>query len=187
MVDGDRPEGGPWFAGEGGRVVPLFATGTAARAVNATAVPPDAPLAVYRELFRSLPSLAPGELLGRWDALQVGPRWYRALFGALLWMGGLRGWIGKEFAWDGTGVNLCRRGDRVVARSRLRVEGPAPSRVDGEPSLLLRYLGLSPLRLVRDELRRAPDGTVLGLTYLDVAPLSLLRLPFAIAPRARRR
>lgn len=141
--------------------------------------PHDAPLALYRELFRSLPPLGPAELVGRWDALPIGSRWYRALFTALLWAGGLRGWIGKEFAPDGTGVNLCRRGDRVVSRCRLRLEGPVASR-DGGPALLLRYLDRSPLRLIRDELRRAPEGTVLGLTYVVVPPLSRVRLPFAI-------
>jgi len=140
----------------------------------------DAPLGFYRALFRSLPPLDRGELVGRCDALRIGPSWYRALFTALLWAGGLRGWSGKEFAPDGAGVNLCRRGGRVVTRSRLQLEGPGASRADGGPALLLRYRDRSPLRLVRDELRRAPGGIVLGLTYLAIPGLSRVRLPFAI-------
>ena len=149
-------------------------------AAEAGPFPPDAPLATYRALFRSLPAAAPGALVGRCDALAIGPRWYRALFTAILWAGGLRGWSGKEFAPGGAGVNLCRRGDRLVTRCRLQLEGPVASHVDGRPALLLRYLDRSPLRLVRDELRSMPDGTVLGLTYLVLPLLSRVRLPFAI-------
>ncbi len=152
----------------------------AVRAGETGPLPQDAPLARYHALFRSLPALAPGEAVGRWDALPIGPRWYRVLFTALLWAGGLRGWIGKEFAPDGAGVNLCRRGARLIVRCRLRLDGPVASRADGRPALRLRSLDRSPLRLVRDELRSAADGTVLGLTYLVVPPLSRVRLPFAI-------
>lgn len=141
-------------------------------------------LASYRALFRELPPVAPEELRGRYEGLVVGPGWYRALFRALLVLGGLRGWVGKEFAPDGTAVNLCRRGGRVVPRSRLHVAGPTTSRADGRPALLLRYRGRSPLRLVHDELRRDRDGTCLGLTYLGLGPLRRIRLPFAIAPSA---
>jgi hypothetical protein len=145
-------------------------------------LPRDAPLATYQALFRQLPPVAPGELRGRFDAVAVGPAWYRALFRALLVAGGLRGWVGKEFGAGGEGANLCRRGERVERRSRMRIAGQATSSLDGGPALLLRYRDLSPLRLVHDELRRAPDGTFLGFTYLALGPLRRVQLPFAIAP-----
>jgi cholesterol oxidase len=147
---------------------------------GADSLPRDAPLASLRAQFRSLPAPTSGDLTGRWDALAVGPRWYRALFAVLLWAGGLRGWRGKEFSAGGAGVNLCRRGDRLLVKSRLRLEGPVASREDGRPALRLRYLDRSPLGLVRDDLRSAPGGTVLGLTYLRLPLLSRVRLPFAI-------
>lgn len=147
----------------------------------------DGSLAIQRERFRSLPPVAPGDLRGRYEALEVGPRWYRALFRVLLLAGGLRGWIGKEFADGGAGVNLCRRGARVVRRSRLHVEGVTTSAVDGRPSLLLRYRDRSRLRLVHDELRCDADGTILGMSYLGLGPLRRVSLPFAIAPLANDR
>lgn len=143
----------------------------------------EARLASHRAAFADLPPVA--TLRGRYAAVEVGPRWYRAAFRALLAIGGLRGWVGKEFGPDGRGVNLCRRRGRLVRRSRLEVAGPVLSALDGRPALLLRYRDRSPLRLVRDELREREDGTLLGLTYLALGPLRRVRLPFAIAPVLR--
>jgi len=141
----------------------------------------DGAVASYRTLFAVLPAAAPEELRGRFDAVAIGPRWYRAAFRVLLALGGLRGWIGKEFDPDGAGVNLCRRGRRTVRRSRLQRIGLGASSQDGRPALLLRYRDRSPLRLVHDELRQHPGGLLLGLTYLGLGPLRRVTLPFAIA------
>jgi hypothetical protein len=143
-------------------------------------LPRGASLAACRALFRDLPPLAAGELRGRYDGVVLGPGWYRLLFRALLALGGLRGWSGKEFGPGGTGVNLCRRRDGLKPVSRLYVAGRIASAVDGRPALLLRYRDWSPLRLVHDELRRQEDGVYLGVTYAGMGPLRRIQLPFAI-------
>jgi hypothetical protein len=148
--------------------------------VHERSLPVGASLAACRARFRELPPLAPGELRGRFDGVVVGPRWYRLAFRALLVLGGLRGWSGKEFAASGDGVNLCRRRGRLRPVSRMRVAGEVASAVDGRPALLLRYRDLSPLRLIHDELRRQADGVYLGVTYAGLGPLRRLQLPFAI-------
>jgi len=145
-------------------------------------LPTDAPLREYRALFRSLPPVAASDFDGVYDGLIVGPAWFRAAFRALLDSGGLRGWRGKEFH-GGDGINLVERDGEVRKIARMRITGVFPSRLDDRPTLCLGYVK-GPLAMIRDEIRRFDDRTVLGMTYVDRGPLPALAMPFGLRRRA---
>lgn len=104
---------------------------------------------------------------------------------------GLPGWVGKRFepARDGsvTGVNLLRDEAGGGLREHLEMRASvAPSRLDGAPALAVTYAPDAPLpwRRIRDEFRALPDGTLLGMTVLDVRGLGGLGTPLVLEPAA---
>ncbi|MQW77743.1 hypothetical protein GHK92_17875 [Nocardioides sp. dk4132] len=106
---------------------------------------------------------------------------------------GLPHWQGKRFrdAADGrdglAGANVVRRGDGALEEVLAMRATLGPSLADGRPAVVVAYAADAPRpwRWVRDELRQRPDGTLLGMTWVD-APL-LRRLPgtpFLLTPSA---
>jgi hypothetical protein len=88
-------------------------------------------------------------------------------------------WRGKRFcAADGTLVNQWR-GVRAI---RARVyEGP--SSLDGRPSIILDYQGMSYVwNDVRDEIREVCPGVYLGLMYRRRCPCPRFEMFFALEP-----
>lgn len=138
-----------------------------------------------RTLSRAWPALRPlrpEEVVGDLRASFVRP--LRRVAPRGLGLVGLRHWHGKRFrVSDGVvgGVNLVRRGGALVEvlPMTLRV---AASLADGRPTLVVGYPPDSPRpwRWVRDELREAPDGTVVGMTYVDLPGLRRSGTPFLL-------
>lgn len=136
-----------------------------------------------RRVWARLPAPEPGDVTGDLVASFVAPLRHVAPVG--LGVIGLRDWYGKRLRRDGdllVGANLVRIGDGLAERLPMtaRVE---PSLVDGRPALAVSYGADAPLpwRRVRDELRVAPDGTVIGMTLLAVPALGRLGgLPFLL-------
>ncbi len=143
-----------------------------------------ATLAGLRRLWGSLPAPHPGSLLGTRRAAFVGPVALRRVAPPGLGLLGLPRWLGKRFeaAPDGLqGVNLLREGDGV--REHLAMHAaPGPSVLDGEPALIVTYADDAPLpwRHIRDEFRDTGDGTLLGMTVLDVPGARRIGTPFVL-------
>lgn len=135
-------------------------------------------LGSFQALFATLE--APRSVQGVYRAEFVGPAWLRWVAPKGLWLLGLGGWCGKDFAADGTGINLLQRGDTVLRRFPILVARLA-SRVDGRPCLAVSYPGLNPWPWPRvvDELRQLDEQTLLGLTFFD-DPLARIPLPFLL-------
>jgi len=76
--------------------------------------------------------------------------------------------------------------DRLVEVMPMSV-GVAPSLADGASTVVITYppRGRRPWRWVRDELRRAGDGTIVGMTFVDLPVLRRFGgLPFRLVPPA---
>lgn len=149
-----------------------------------TTLPEGESLAYYMQAFRKSSRLLASEFHGHYDGYVVGPAWFRVFFRRLMDVGGLRGWLGKEFDDEGNGGNLCQRGATVKKVARMYVAGVVKSEIDGQKTLILRYRGNSPLGFVQDEIRRFDENTILGMTYLDVGPGRLAPMPFALIRRS---
>ncbi len=136
-------------------------------------------LGAFRSLFAALP--APVAVEGRYTAEFVGPAWLRFIAPKGLWLLGLGGWCGKDFAVDGTGINLLQRGDAVIRRFPVQV-ALAPSLVDTQPCQAVTYPGVNPWPWphVVDELRQLDEQTLLGLTFFKIGPLYRFPLPFLL-------
>ncbi|WP_063051146.1 hypothetical protein [Nocardia arthritidis] len=123
-----------------------------------------------RALFRTAacPDLA--EVSGRLEAELAGPALVRALAPLAFRLTGLADWWGKDLrpGTEGarlTGHNLAGpHGERTTLPLSATV---GPSRLDGEPAIVVSYPPDAPFpwRRVVDDLRTLPDGTVLGLTF----------------------
>ncbi|MBC9731619.1 hypothetical protein [Nocardioides marmotae] len=101
---------------------------------------------------------------------------------------GLRDWHGKRFRADDrgsvTGVNLVRRGG-ALEETMPMVVTLGVSLVDDLPALLVTYPPSTrkPWPWVRDELRGLPDGTVVGMTVVDLPGLRAAGgMPFLLTP-----
>ena len=104
---------------------------------------------------------------------------------------GLPRWQGKRFRDDVdgglAGTNLLRRGDGALAEVLAMRATVGPSLADGRPAVVVAYAADArrPWRWVRDELRQRPDGTLLGMTWVDVPLLRRLPgTPFLLTPSA---
>ncbi|GAA3543916.1 hypothetical protein [Nocardioides daeguensis] len=133
-------------------------------------------LASVRRSWSDLRPLAAEDALGDLEASFVAPLRHLAPRGLALI--GLRRWYGKRFRDEGgtlTGINLVRRGEQLVETLPMQVR-PAASLVDGLPVLAVTYPASSrrPWPWVRDELRVAEDGTIVGMTFVDVPVLRRL-------------
>lgn len=146
-----------------------------------------------RSLRRDWPSLPAPELAdleGDLEAGFVAPLTRLAPLG--LGLIGLPRWFGKRLTADGDklrGMNLVRRRDGSGLQERLAMSGArSASLTDGLPVVAIIYAadGPRPWRWVRDEFRRLPDGTLAGMTFLDVPGLRRLGgLPFLLTAQPR--
>ena len=134
-------------------------------------------LLAARRSWSGLEAPDPDELVGDLAASFLPPLRRVAPLG--LGLVGLPRWWGKRFAADGRGgldgVNLVRpRGGGPLVGVLPMTARPGTSLADGRLALVVSYASDAPRpwRWVRDELRTRPDGTVVGLTFVD---LPLLR------------
>lgn len=136
-------------------------------------------LGSFKTLFASL--RAPVAVQGIYKAEFVGPTWLRFIAPKGLWLLGLGGWCGKDFAANGTGINLLQRGNAVIRRFPVQV-ALAPSLVDTQPCQTVIYPRVNPWPWPRvvDELRQLDERTLLGLTFFKIGPLYRLPLPFLL-------
>ena len=139
------------------------------------------PLSAFKPIFASLQSPLVGQVKGIYQAEFTGPGWLRAVAPPGLALLGLGGWQGKEFAGDGGGLNLVRRGGQVQRIFPVRIT-EAASLVDGKPCLAIHYTHKCPFPwpYVVDELRELDSSCLLGLTMVDVRGLRGLALPFLL-------
>jgi hypothetical protein len=141
------------------------------------------PLADFPHLFATLAIPAISNLSGRFSGQFTGPIWVRLAAGPVLWLGGLPGWWGKEFADRGRSKNLRRRDGEIVPSVPVRLE-TRPSLIDGRPGVSLLYPpdARPPLPWVIDELRWLDEGetTLLGMTMLSRLGLQRLPVPFLL-------
>ncbi|WP_337868493.1 hypothetical protein [Meiothermus sp.] len=133
----------------------------------------------FQALFITLK--APAAVQGVYRAEFVGPAWLRWVAPKGLWLLGLGGWCGKDFAANGAGINLLQREDTIIRRFPVQV-ALAPSRVDGQPCQIVTYPAVNPWPWpsVVDELRQLDEQTLLGLTFFKMGPLARLPLPFLL-------
>lgn len=138
-----------------------------------------------RRSWSDLGALAPTDVLGDLHASFVPP--LRTLAPKGLGLIGLRHWYGKRFRTNGTtvvGANLVHRGGHLAETLPMSVQ-LGISLADGLPALVVSYPQTAPRPWpwVRDELRAAPDGTVVGMTYVDLPGLRRLGgTPFLLTP-----
>jgi len=137
---------------------------------------PETSVLSLRRAWSDLRAPGPAEVLGDLEASFVRP--LRAVAPRGLGLIGLRRWYGKRFRASGTGltgVNLVVRDEGLVETLPMSVD-LGPSLADGRPTLVVTYAAGSPRPWpwVRDELRAAPDGSLVGMTYVDVPGLRAL-------------
>ncbi|TNC48065.1 hypothetical protein [Mumia zhuanghuii] len=142
-----------------------------------------------RRAWSTLRPLAPDEVSGDLAASFVAPLRRIAPWG--LGLVGLPRWYGKRFparqateALGGTvqGANLVREASGALREVLpIRASG-GRSLADGSAALVVTYGADAPRpwRWVRDELREAPDGTIVGMTYVDLPVLRRAGTPFLL-------
>jgi hypothetical protein len=152
------------------------------RPMNPQPLPIGAGLRTYYRIFRKCEPITQDEFQGDYQGLIVGPFLFRKLFASMLTWGGLGGWTGKQFT-GGEGVNIVERNGEKKKVARMRVTGTTASVLDGKPTLTLGYYK-KPLAFIQDEIRKYDAHTVIGLTYVNAAPLRWFPLPFALRRKA---
>lgn len=146
-----------------------------------------------RRTWSTLAPLKAADLVGDHEAEFVAPLRAVAPFG--LGLIGLPRWYGKRFvtAADGstTGVNLLHGGGGGSGAASLQETMPMSvrdgvSRIDGRPAVIIDYAPgtRAPWPWIRDELRSLEDGTIVGMTIVDVRGLSWIGgTPFLLRRR----
>jgi cholesterol oxidase len=145
-------------------------------------------LLTLRRSWSSLTCPQLDSLVGDLEASFVAP--LRKIAPAGLGLIGLPDWFGKRFAASGDaleGVNLVRRpgGLEPTLPMTARV---GTSYADGRPAVVISYAADAPRpwRWVRDEVRAGGDGTLVGMTYVDVPGLRAAGgTPFILTPVPR--
>ena len=143
----------------------------------------DKPLNTFRPLFGGLISPQPAELNGIFLSRLVGPAWLRTAAPSALALGGLGGWLGKEFLLGEQGLNLVQRRGTQKRIFPFLLDY-RPSRLDGKPAAVVCYVRPSPFPwgLIIDELRWLDEQTLLGMTLLKFGPH--LAVPFVLQRQA---
>jgi cholesterol oxidase len=141
-------------------------------------------LGALRRRWGALPAPPVEALLGTRRAVFVGPRAQRAVAPRGLGLLGLPRWFGKRFEATAAGVhgvNLLHDDGGLRAHLEMRADIEA-SRLDGAPALVVTYEQDAPLpwRHIRDEFRTLEDGTLLGMTVLDVPGARKAGTPFLL-------
>lgn len=134
-----------------------------------------------RRSWIDLPPAALDTLVGDQEASFVAPLKQIAPLG--LGLIGLPRWYGKRFRarHDGalSGVNLLRAGrgaSNALQETMPMVVREGISLLDGRPAVVIEYAPGTrrPWPWVRDELRQLPDGSLVGMTIVDLPVLRLL-------------
>ena len=138
-----------------------------------------------RGAWSSLPVPKLAELEGDLEAGFVRPLTRVAPLG--LGLIGLPRWFGKRLTADDDrlrGINLVRARGTDGLHERLPMTGErSTSLIDGLPAVAITYSADAPRpwRWVRDEVRRLPDGTYVGMTIVDLPGIRRLGgLPFLL-------
>jgi hypothetical protein len=139
-----------------------------------------------RSLIEAFASLEPPDrdtLVGTYQGEYLGPPWLRRALDVTATLTVLRGWWGKDFPSPGHCENLVSRGGALERVLPVEVV-EAVSLLDGKRGITLPYASDSPrpYRWVVDELRRTPDGRLLGVVVPVRRWLPRLRLPFMLHP-----
>lgn len=127
-----------------------------------------------RRAWSTFEPMAPEDLVGDLRASFVAP--LRKVAPVGLGLVGLPRWYGKRFRQQADrveGVNLLRGADGGLEEVMPMSLTLGLSLVDGLPALVVAYAPgtRKPWPWVRDELRRRPDGTVVGMTVVDLPVL----------------
>lgn len=136
-----------------------------------------------RRAFEAMEPPDRDTLVGTYRGEYVGPGWFRALAGPALGLTVLRGWWGKDFPSPGRCQNLVSRGGTIERVLPVDVV-QAVSLLDGKRGITLPYSSGSPwpYRWVVDELRLAPNGSLLGMVVPARGWLPRFALPFMLHP-----
>lgn len=142
---------------------------------------PHLPIRKLKQEFREGRALTAQELTGFYPGLPAGPWWFRLSSGPTLSLTGFGGWRGKLFLGKGLAVNLFQTQHGTEKRFPMTL-ARKPSRVDGKDTLVLLYPteARAPWCWVTDELRRTADGSILGMTFVDVPVIRHLVFPFVL-------
>ncbi len=141
-----------------------------------------ASLSRIRQVFTELEP-APVHLReGFFRACFIGPWWLRASAGPSITLSGLPGWQGKRFLDADTATNVLRAADGG-RKEKLRMQcREGASLVDGRQGVALHYGqdAVLPWRWIVDELRVLNEGTLLGMTVINLPVLRHLAFPFLL-------
>jgi hypothetical protein len=134
-----------------------------------------------KQAFRQGTAVAAAELTGFYAGVPAGPWWFRLGSGPTMGLTGFGGWMGKQFLGQGRAVNLFQSGSGTAQRFPMTL-ARAASRIDGADTLMLNYPAdaRAPWCWVTDELRRMPDGRILGMTFVDAPLLRHMVFPFVL-------
>lgn len=136
-----------------------------------------------KQAFRQAQPIQAGELQGFHAGEPAGPWWFRLGSTPTMYTTGFGGWMGKQFMGDGRAVNQFQVNSGIEFRFPMTLDR-APSRIDGIDTLVLIYPknARAPWCWVIDELRRVPDGRILGMTFVDVPLIKHQVFPFVLTP-----
>jgi hypothetical protein len=134
-----------------------------------------------KQAFRQARPVAAADLKGFYAGVPAGPWWFRLGSGPTMGLTGFGGWMGKQFLGQGRAVNLFQSGSGTAQRFPMTL-ARAASRIDGADTLMLNYPAdaRAPWCWVTDELRRMPDGRILGMTFVDAPLLRHMVFPFVL-------
>ncbi len=138
-----------------------------------------------KQAFRQAASIQATDLHGFYAGVPAGPWWFRLGSGPTMGMTGFGGWLGKQVLGGGRAVNLFGSQSSPEQRFPMTL-GRRTSWIDGQDTLVLNYPAdaRKPWCWVTDELRRMPDGRILGMTFVDVPVVRHLVFPFVLKPSA---
>ena len=131
--------------------------------------------------FAELPVPDPHDWVGSYRGEIVGPAFVRLSAGPSNLMNGIVGWLGKEIGSDLSGLNLVRRGGRVVAVVPFKVE-TRTSLADGKgvPAIVYSPENRFPVNRVIDEFRILDDNCLLCLTHYELPLMRSRQFPFLL-------
>ena len=134
-------------------------------------------LRALRTAWSSLPEPELDARAGVFDGELVGPPPVPLVLSAGLALCGMPGWHGKRFETPSRGVNRLLGGSGFEMHAAI-----GPSYADGRAAIVATYGAGErvPFRWVRDEFRAWDEGTLLGLSFLDVPGLRRLGTPFLL-------
>lgn len=134
-----------------------------------------------KRTFRDAAKIQASELHGFHAGVPAGPWWFRLGSGPTMGLTGFGGWLGKQMLGQGRAVNLFGSPSGPEQRFPMTL-GRRASWIDGQDTLVLNYPAdaRAPWCWVTDELRRVPDGRILGMTFVDAPLVRHLVFPFVL-------